>query len=103
MRRGNKKGESSKHPIKRREKRTDESYSGKRKDYTHGLPKLIEGSKQTQTAKNMQNASQSRKGKNYIRASYEAGGHLQKMIELVKSKDSAPTARLPAPRRERFI
>ena len=48
----------------------------------------------------IQNASESRISKNYFRANCEEDGHYTKMIELVKTKDSAQLARLPAPWRE---
>ena len=50
----------------------------------------------------MQNASESRTIENYIHANYEEDRHLQKLIKLVKSKDSAQIARLPTPWKEQF-
>ena len=79
-----------------------ESNSGERKEYMNGVNKLFENGSNSQIAKTMQNASQSKISKNYIRANYEEDRHLQKMIKLVKSKDAAQIARLPVPWREKF-
>ena len=79
-----------------------ESNSGERNEYKNGVNKLIENRSNSQIAKTMQNASESKVGKSYICAIYEEDRHLQKMIKLVKSKDVAQIARLPVPRREKF-
>ena len=63
---------------------------------------LTGASESNSGAKTMQNASESKISKNYIRANFEEDRHLQKMIKLVKSKDAAQIARLPVPWREKF-
>ena len=79
-----------------------ESNSGERNEYMNGVNKLIENRSNSQIVKTMQNASESKISKNYIRANYEEDRHLQKMMKLVKSKDAAQIARLPVPWREKF-
>ena len=79
-----------------------ESNSGERNEYMNGVNKLIENGSNSQIAETMQNASESKICKNYIRANYEEDRHLQKMIKLVKYKDAAQIARLPVLWREKF-
>ena len=79
-----------------------ESNSGERNEYMNGVNKLIENRSTSQIAKTMQNASESKISKNCILANYEEDKHLQKMIKLVKSKDTAQIARLPVLWREKF-